>query len=137
MKATLALAHPKEAHSHKTRPSGAYQGSACSEKTVCLCAFSQREWSCSHRNSSPSIKWQPLLWAMRRSPRRLFPVAQTWQAASCRSTTQRRSFDFDTPWHSPQNTDKTTDTDNTCPAELGPPLVLKMGAGPILASPTT
>ena len=36
-------------------------------KHKCLLARSLPEWSCPHRNSSPSKKWQSLAWATRRS----------------------------------------------------------------------
>ena len=60
-------------------------------KHECLQAFSQRAWSCPHRNSMPSQKWQPLAWATRRSRPR-WACRSRRRSGGCRGYARRRKW---------------------------------------------
>ena len=118
-----------DAHITDSRHQSMHHSHICS-KCPMFTSILRALWSLPHKNSTPSRRWQPLAWAKRRSPRLFFRVAQRWQTASCRSlkdsaqTRHQTRRLFHTAWHA-SHTDNTTDTDNTCPPEMGLPLIVK------------
>ena len=139
MKATLALAHPKEAHSHKTRPSQVLiREVLVQEKNgVFVIIFTTRMVL----SAQEHFAIDEMATAAMGNKKITEAAFSEWHRhgrlhrAAQRHSAKNRSSDFDTPWHSPQ-TQTRPQTQTTPSLPNWASSRRQMGPGSILASPT-